>query len=238
MLLPVFFTGIGNGPDALFLITSDLGLVLGFGCGGIYILFLLKVYFSVVWSYHFILQIGERLVGHDSELPSELHAPPAIHGYDTFLEVSIDKRVYVHDKITHLQIADKVFYLFLERVGEQQRRLYLSLAVARRTGFGSDYVECRTYTLACDLHQPELAQRQNIVPCAVIGHHFTHVFVQALAVFGLVHVYEVDHYYTSHIAQPQLSGYLFGSTHIYFEGIALLIVGGFRTVSAVDVYYV
>ena len=63
--------------------------------------------------------------------------------------------------------------------------------------------------------------------CTVISHYFAHVLVELLAVFHLSHVDEVDDYDATHVAEPELTGYLISCAHVYFQGVALLVVSRF-----------
>ena len=81
------------------------------------------------------------------------------------------------------------------------------------------------------LHQAELAEGENVVTCAVIGHYLAHVVIELLPVLRLVHIYEVYDYDASHIAQSELTGYLVGGADIDFKSIGLLVLGGFGAVA-------
>jgi hypothetical protein len=78
------------------------------------------------------------------------------------------------------------------------------------------------HALTCDLHQSELAQRQNVVACTVFLHVLAHALIEQLPVLGQVHVDEVDHDDSSHITQSELSGQLIGSTEVGIECRAFL----------------
>ena len=64
---------------------------------------LFKVNFIVVFVDHAILKIVERLVGLDSELASKLPALVEILADESLLEIGIDKWVYIHNKVAHLE---------------------------------------------------------------------------------------------------------------------------------------
>ena len=66
--------------------------------------------------------------------------------------------------------------------------------------FGRVDVHCRTHALACNLHQPEFAERQNIMPCPVFLHIGTHSFIKLLTVFGFIHIDEVHDNDTTHVS--------------------------------------
>ena len=81
------------------------------------------------------------------------------------------------------------------------------------------------------LWRAELAEGENVVTCAVIGHYLAHVVIELLPVLRLVHIYEVYDYDASHIAQSELTGYLVGGADIDFKSIGLLVLGGFGAVA-------
>ena len=123
-------------------------------------------------------------------------------------------------------------------VGKEYARLDFAGAEAGRTRFLDIYVDSWAHSLACYLHQSELAQRQDVVACAVVFHLLAHPFVEHLPVFGKVHVDEVHHDDASHVAQSQLAGYLVGSSEVRLECVLLLSVFLLGAVSAVHVDYV
>ena len=100
--------------------------------------------------------------------------------------------------------------------------MHFAFTVARWARLGSDDVESRAYTLAGDLHQSELAKRENVVAGTVVSHHLTHVVVKSLSVLSLSHVDVVDDDDSTHIAQAQLAGDFIGSTKVHIEGVVLL----------------
>lgn len=120
-------------------------------------------------------------------------------------------------------------------VGKEYRRGYLAFAVAYGAVFVGHDVEGRAHTVAGNLHEAELAERQYVVPGPVALHQLFHAFVEFLPVLGIVHVDVVDDDDAAHIAQPQLAGYLFGGGHVYLEGGVFLVGIGFGAVAAVDV---
>ena len=100
------------------------------------------------------------------------------------------------------------------------------------------YVHSRTHALARDLHEAELAKRQNVVASTVFLHVFTHALIEHLPVFSQVHVNEVDHDDAAHVAQAQLSGQLIGSAEVGFKGVGFLSVFFLDSRSAINVYHV
>ena len=143
--------------------------------------------------------------------------------------------MHIHHKAFKSHAVDYIVEFFVQSVGKQQRWLYFAFAEARRAGFGGDDVESRAHALACDLHEAEFAQRQYVVACTVVGHHFAHVFVERLPVLGFVHVDEVDHDDAAHVAQAQLAGYFVGGPEVDLQGVVLLVCAGFCAVAGVYV---
>ena len=92
------------------------------------------------------------------------------------------------------------------------------------------------YPLAGYLHQSELGERQHRMFRLVAGHELLHGLIEFLTVLRLVQVDEIDDDETSHVAQPELAGYLFGRHEIHVHCGALLVVGHLGTVAAVHVY--
>ena len=145
--------------------------------------------------------------------------------------------MHIEHKILLSQRIHHIVKLLAQSVGEKYRRLNKPLAIARRTRFKGLDVERRTHSLTSDLHQPELAQRQDVVACAVVGHHLSHMVVELLAMLGGVHINEVDYYYATHISQPQLASYFVGGTKIDIDSIFLLILCILIAVARIDVYH-
>ena len=85
--------------------------------------------------------------------------------------------------------------------------------------------------MPCDLHKAELAQRKDVVARTVIGHHLTHMVIEGLPMFRLVHVYEVNHDYSAHVPESELAGYFVGSPEVHLKRIGLLVVGCLGTVA-------
>ncbi len=92
-------------------------------------------------------------------------------------------------------------------------------------------VENRADALAGNLHEPEFAQRQDVVTGSVVGHNLAHVVVKLLAVFVLGHVDEVDNNNAAHVAQTQLAGNLVGRSEVHFKSVAFLIASGLCAVA-------
>ena len=89
--------------------------------------------------------------------------------------------------------------------------------------------------MAGDLHQAEFAERQDGVACFVALHFFAHDIEQLFAVFGFLHVDEVNNDDATHVAQPQLAGYLLGRLDVYLQGGVFLSLPGLDVVAAVDI---
>ena len=106
--------------------------------------------------------------------------------------------------------------------------------MAKRAFLGRVYFSYRPDSLAGKLHKTEFCQRQHIVLCAVRCHQLLHILMELIAMFGSVHIDEIDYDYASHIAKPQLSGNLFRGNLVHLEGVLLLITG-LRPDSAVDI---
>ena len=66
-------------------------------------------------------------------------------------------------------------------------------------------IHSRTYALASNLHQTELAEWKNVVAGSVLLHVFAHALIKKLAIYCEVHVNEVYDNNTSHIAQTKLT---------------------------------
>ncbi len=49
------------------------------------------------------------------------------------------------------------------------------------------------------------------------------MIIQCLTVLLLVHVDKINHYDSTHVAQPQLTRYLVRCLEIYIKGVGLLI---------------
>ena len=144
----------------------------------------------------------------------------------------------VQREFLYLQLVGKVVNLALQRIGEEDGRLDGALAEAGGAGLCGVYVHGRTYTLPGDLHQAELAQRQDVVPGSVLLHVVAHALVEFLPVFGFVHVDEVHHDDASHIPQPELACQFVGGTEVDFQGIGFLPVGVLGAVAAVHIHHV
>ena len=96
------------------------------------------------------------------------------------------------------------------------------------------HLHSRSNALTGDLHQSELAERQDVMPCSVVCHQFAHVLVELLLMIFGVHVNVIDNDYTSNIPQAQLVNDLFCSQHVVVEGV-LLLVGIHFLRAAVDI---
>lgn len=136
---------------------------------------------------------------------------------------------------------------FLVRRGEDilEARLYLvhhdeaaldgSRTVAERALLLHVDLHGGTDTLARNLHQPELAQRQDGVAGLVPFHLLRHDVEEFLAILGLVHVDKIDNHDAPHVAQSQLAGYLLGALYVDLQGGILLATAGLDVVATVDI---
>ncbi len=185
-----------------------------------------------------VFKIGQGLIRQYAELSAEFHSPFPVRGEQAFFQICVDKWMDVHDEVLNFQVVDQIVELFLQCVGEQQRWLDLSFSEAGRACLGCHYVESRTYALTGDLHKTKLAKREYVVACAVALHYLFHVLVELLAMFGLGHIDEVDHYDAAHVAKTELTGNLVGSAEVDLKCVALLIVGGLGAVAGVDIDHV
>ena len=143
--------------------------------------------------------------------------------------------MYVQSEFIHLPYLCEDVEFLLKHVRKQDRWLYDVLAAAYRTAFGRIDIQDRTHTLARNLHQAELRQRQDIVLGAIVLHHLLHVLEELLAMFLLLKVDKVDHHYSAHIPQAHLSCNLVGSSHIDKQGILFLIIALTAAMSAIDI---
>ena len=149
-----------------------------------------------------VLQVCQALVGQNLKATAKLATPLAVHGRkEPFLQVRIDIGMYIDHEVAQAKYLNHIFEFLEESVGEKNRGIHTTFAKTRRTLLVDSDVEHRTHTLARDLHKTELAQRQYIVPGAVVCHYFAHVVVELLSVFGLGHIDEVDHDDAAHVAQ-------------------------------------
>ena len=144
----------------------------------------------------------------------------------------------IHNETFNAKVIHQIVNLILEAVGEKQRGHHFPLTSTRGARLARDNVECRTHTLARNLHQAKLAQWQDIVTGTVFLHHFLHVIIQSLAMLALGHVDEVDHNNAAHVAQPELACYLVGGEQVHIQGITLLVGGLAGPVARVHVYHV
>src|SRR3712207_2102548 len=110
----------------------------------------------------------------------------------------------------------------LEVVGKGDRRLYLAGALAGGASLLRGYHGRLTYTLTCDLHQSEFAQRKDLVRGSISLHQLHHVLVESLIVCSFVHIDEVDHDDASEVSQAYLPSDEVGDGHVYIEGGLLL----------------
>ena len=182
-----------------------------------------------------VLKVSKRLVGDDAEVKAEFKLPATVERRKSFFEIGRHERMNVKDEILDFQCIHKVVKFFVQSVGQKERRTYLAFAVAGWTFFRRVDVKCRADALTRDLHESELAEREDVVTRTVICHHFAHVFEELLTMFGLVHVDKVDDDDATHVAQAQLPGYLVGGTEVDLKRVAFLIRSGFRTVAGIDI---
>ncbi len=92
-----------------------------------------------------------------------------------------------------------------------------------------------TDTLARDLHEAELGEREDVVLGTIVGHKLLHVTIELLAMFLLGKVDEIDDDDATHVAQTHLTGYLVSSSEVDKECIGLLILGLTAAVARIDV---
>ncbi len=105
-----------------------------------------------------------------------------------------------------------------------------------RAGFGRIHVHCRTDPLAGDLHQAELAQRQDVVFSPVISHRLSSCVRTAfcrLAASAISIKSTNDD--TTHVAQAELTGDLVGGGRVHVDSRLLLGIAAFGAVPAVHV---
>ena len=76
----------------------------------------------------------------------------------------------IESQFLHSKTVGDVVNLSFQRVGEEEGRLDSSLAHARRAFLFNIDVHGWTYTLACDLHESELRERQDVVACTIWLH--------------------------------------------------------------------
>ena len=106
----------------------------------------------------------------------------------------------VQRKFLHFQLIDQIVDLAFQGIGKQDGRLDFSFSETGRTIFVCIHVHGRADALTGDLHQTELAERQNIMFCTVFLHVLTHAFVEFLPVFSKIHINEVDNDDSSHVS--------------------------------------
>ena len=109
-------------------------------------------------------------------------------------------------------------------VGEENRRLNLTLAHTGRTSLHHLYLYRRTYTLTRDLHESELTERQHIVLSAITFHQFAYIIVQLLLVAFVVHVDKINNDDAAYISQTELVNQLVCGQHVELERVLLLVL--------------
>ena len=100
------------------------------------------------------------------------------------------------------------------------------------------YVHGWAHTLARNLHQSELAQRQDVVTRAILLHVLAHALIEQLSVLGEVHVDKVNDDDASHVAQSQLACQLVGCTQVGLQCVGFLSVFFLDARSAVHIDHV
>ena len=90
----------------------------GFAAAGVFFLF--EVNFVMVFVDDLIFQVIERLVGQDAEFALEFPAPFPVFAHESFLEISIDKRMDIHNEAVHVQCVDQIINLVFQLVGKKQ----------------------------------------------------------------------------------------------------------------------
>ena len=84
------------------------------------VFFFFKVYLVTVFVDDSVLEVVERLVGHDAEFALELPAPFPVFTHKSLLEISIDKRMDIHNEVVRVERVDKVINLVFQLVGKKQ----------------------------------------------------------------------------------------------------------------------
>ena len=101
-------------------------------------------------------------------------------------------------------LLHEIAQVVLDLVDQQDAGLDLARSFAGRTLLDGGDIRLRAHALPGDLHQTELARRQDGVLGAVAFHLRAQLLVQGLPVVRVVQVDEVDHDDAAHIAQAQL----------------------------------
>ena len=123
----------------------------------------------------------------------------------------------------------------LDFVGEQDRGIHLSGTIAGGALLGGGDLDFGAHALTGDLHQAELAQRQDGVLGTVVLHGVAHGLGQLLAVLRVAHVDKVHHDDAADVPQPQLAGDLFRGLQIDLQhGLGLVLAGHFVAAVHVD----
>ena len=143
--------------------------------------------------------------------------------------------MYVQVETLDFQFAYEAVDFALEGVGEEDGRLDDTRAETGGACLLDGDVHSRAYALACNLHQSEFAQGEDVVLGAVALHVLAHPFVELLAILCCVHVDEIDNDDAAHVAQPKLSGQFVGSAQVHLDGVHFLVGASVRTVAAIDV---
>ena len=100
--------------------------------------------------------------------------------------------MYVEPQFLHSKFVGDVVNLSFQRVGKEERGLNRSFAHTGGAFFFDMNVHGGTNTLACNLHESELRERQDVVLGTIGLHQFGHVLIEFLAMFGCIHVDEID----------------------------------------------
>ena len=143
--------------------------------------------------------------------------------------------MHVEHEAADAEFAGELGDFLFEDIGEEEAGLDGALAQTGGAGLIDAHFHDGAHALTGDLHQAELAQRQDVVAGAVALHVFYHAFVELLAVLGEVHVDEVHDDDAAHIAQAQLSCEFIGSAEVDFECVGLLPICILGAVAAVDI---
>ena len=116
---------------------------------------------------------------------------------------------------------------FFDLVGKEDGGLDFSFAATGGAYLRHIHFHRRTYTLAGDLHQAELAELQHIMFRTVTIHQLTHIVVELLLVAFVVHVDKIDDDNTSDVPQTKLVNQLVRCEHVKLEGVLFLVLEQF-----------
>ena len=200
------------------------------------LLFFLHVEELVILVVEFVLKESQFLRRNDFDSESILELPLQAKGNETLVDECGNIRIDIQRELLDANLVDQLVDFSFQLIGKQNARLHLASTETGRAGFLYIHIHGRSYTLSCNLHQSELAQRQNVVLGTILLHVLAHTLVEHLSVFCQIHVDEIDNNDASHVSQPQLSCQFVGSTQVYIKGVSLLTFFS-GAVAAVDIHY-